>query len=198
MYEGGVRVPGIIEWPAVVQKPTATSVVAATTDLLPTLAEITNQPLPERPLDGVSLLPWFTEPERQREKPLFFWQIRPNQMFGKDAEPYIDPVLQEGTTPLAKMMAGKYTRDFTNYKYTHIEEGHYAGERSMMLGDYKLVLEARSPNKEGFELYNITADPAETTNLADDQPERVKTMSTALRQWQESVLNSLTGADYQP
>jgi hypothetical protein len=33
-------------------------------------------------------------------------------VFGDDAEPYIDPELQEGTTPLAKIMGGKFTRTF--------------------------------------------------------------------------------------
>jgi len=39
-------------------------------------------------------------------------------------------------------------------------------------------------------------DPGETINLADDFPEIAKDMQTELRIWQESLLNSLMGADY--
>ncbi len=196
MYEGGVRVPGIIEWPAVIKQPASTSTISVTSDLLPTLAEITGQSMPDRPIDGVSLLPLFSDPERQRPEPACFWQFMPAKVFGEDATPYIDPTLQEGTTPLAKKMAGKFTRDFKNYRYDKISGSHFSGERSIMQGQFKLVLEGRSPNDKGFELYDIQNDPAETKNLADEYPQQVKEMSEKLRRWQESVLTSLTGADY--
>jgi len=93
-------------------------------------------------------------------------------------------------------MAGKYTRDFRNYKYTEISESHFAGERSIMQNQFKLVLEGRSPNSLGFELYDIQNDPSEAKNLADQNPEQVNEMQAELLKWQESVLNSLTGADY--
>jgi len=58
LYEGGVRVPGILEWPAVVQAGSETDVPAVTSDYLPTILDVLGQPLPaERPYDGISLLP---------------------------------------------------------------------------------------------------------------------------------------------
>ena len=57
-------------------------------------------------------------------------------------------------------------------------------------------LDGRSPNEKGFELYDTQNDPGETKNLADEHPEKVEEMQVQLRKWQESVLNSLTGADY--
>ena len=196
MYEGGVRVPGIIEWPAVIKQPASTSTISFTSDLLPTLAEITGQSLPDRPIDGVSLLPLFSEPYKPRPEPACFWQFMPAKVFDEDATPYIDPSLQEGTTPLAKKMTGKFTRDFKNYKYDVISESHFSGERSIMQGHFKLVLEGRSPNDQGFELYDIQNDPAEKKNLADEYPQLVNEMSEKLRKWQKSVLTSLTGTDY--
>lgn len=196
LYEGGVRVPGVVEWPAKIKKPVSTNVPSFTTDILPTLAEITGQPLPERPLDGISLVPFFHEPAKERTEPLYFWQFEPGKVFGENQEPYIDPELQEGTTPLAKMMAGKFTRSFRNYKYSGISEKDYSGERSMMKGKYKLVVEGNTPNEKGLELYNIQNDPGEKNNLADEFPDLVNEMYSELRTWQESVLNSLTGADY--
>ena len=37
LYEGGLRVPSIIEWPAVIRTPRTTSIRAVTTDVLATL-----------------------------------------------------------------------------------------------------------------------------------------------------------------
>jgi arylsulfatase A-like enzyme len=196
MYEGGVRVPGVLEWPAVIKKPASTLAISVTSDILPTLAEITGQPLPGRPLDGISLVPFFSDPTKQRTQPLCFWQFQPGKVFDTSSQPYIDPKLQEGTTPLAKMAAGKFTRDFRNYKYTEISENDFAGERTMMKGHYKLVVKELSTGSQGFELYDIMNDPGEEKNLADEHPEIVKEMNAELRKWQESVLNSLTGADY--
>ena len=196
LYEGGTRVPGLLEWPAVIKKPASTSVISVTTDILPTLAEITGQQLPERPIDGISLVPFFHDPTKPREQSLCFWKFEPGKVFDDTAQPYIDPVLQEGTTPLAKIMAGKFTRTFRNYIYNQVSENDFAGERVIYKDNYKLVIEGQTPNKKGYELYDIQNDPGEVKNLADDYPEIVKEMLVELRRWQESVLNSLTGADY--
>jgi hypothetical protein len=60
-----------------------------------------------------------------------------------------------------------------------------------------LVLEGQSPNSQGFELYDIENDPGEKKDLTGEHPEMVKEMQADLRKWQESVLQSLTGTDYQ-
>lgn len=196
IYDGGIRVPGVLEWPAGIKAPATTSAMSVTTDILPTLAELTGQPLPHRPLDGISLVPFFKDPAKKREQPLFFWQFESEKVFGDSAQPYINPALQEGTTPLKKMMGGKFTRSFRNYIYTQVSERDFSGERAIFKDNYKLVIEGQTPNQEGYELYDIYADSAEKKNLADTYPEIVKKMQQELRKWQESVLNSLTGADY--
>lgn len=52
------------------------------------------------------------------------------------------------------------------------------------------------PNEKRFELYDNQNDSGAINNLADEYPEMVKEMQAALCRLQESVLNSLTGADY--
>lgn len=194
MYEGGIRVPGVIEWPAVIKEPASTSGISATTDILPTLAEISGQPLPDRPLDGVSLVPFFHDPSEQRHESLYFWQFKPSNVFDENAEPYIDPKLQEGTTPVVKIMDGKFSRDFQNYKYDRISNNDFTGTRVAMKGRYKLIV--KDGDNEVFELYDIQNDPREERNLIDTYPEKVKQMHVELLEWQESVLHSLTGVDY--
>ena len=52
-YEGGIRVPGVIEWPARISGARTTEFNAVTSDMLPTLCELAGTPIPDdRPLDG--------------------------------------------------------------------------------------------------------------------------------------------------
>jgi arylsulfatase A-like enzyme len=194
-YEGGTLVPGLIEWPARITKPRSTSVRASTSDLLPTVAALVGQPLPQRPLDGIDLSPVIDGTMTTRPTALHFWEY---QTAGKKAgvEPYIAPELQQGTTPLVKKMGGKATRDFTNFRHPVITEEDYLGARSIIEGDQKLVIHEQKSGAPKIELFDLKADPAEKTNLAAQQPELVKSLQTKLRQWQDSVLKSLTGADY--
>ncbi len=196
-YEGGTLVPGLVEWPAQIKDPHSTFLRASTSDLLPTLAALVRQPLPARPLDGIDLTPLLANEVEIRPSPLFFWGFNSSSM--RRAEPYIDPALQEGTTPLVKKSGGKATRDFNNYHVTAITEAHYQGARSLIEGDFKLVIHDGTGKKAGqgsVELFDLKADPAEKNNLAGQEPARVKALQAKLRDWQESVLKSLTGADY--
>ncbi len=196
LYEGGILVPGIVEWPAVIKSPAVNKNISSTSDILPTLAEITNQELPDRPIDGISLLPYLKNPQLERKEPMYFWKFNSDQAFGDSPEDYIDHELQEGTSPLAKMMDGKYTRTFRNYVYPAVSEKDFGGERAVMTKQFKLVLDGKTPDANGFELYDLENDRAETTNVAGEYPEVVKKLKDQMRAWQESVLNSLTGADY--
>ena len=76
VWEGGIRVPCVIEWPAVIAKPATSEVPAATLDIFPTLAEITGvKPARPVPLDGVSLVPLIEGKMRERPRPFGSWQI---------------------------------------------------------------------------------------------------------------------------
>lgn len=58
LYEGGIRVPALVEWPAVIE-PGISQFPASTLDYLPTIHEILGRmpPPPTQPHDGQSLLP---------------------------------------------------------------------------------------------------------------------------------------------
>ena len=72
LYEGGVRVPGILEWPGHVQSG-ATDVPCVTSDYLPTVLEVIGMQYPDdRPLDGESLLPVIRGNSTKRQKPIGF------------------------------------------------------------------------------------------------------------------------------
>jgi len=73
LFEGGVRVPGVIEWPEKIRSGSTTDVPATTSDYLPTILEsIGAKMVNERPIDGISLLPLFAGKMKQRSLPIGF------------------------------------------------------------------------------------------------------------------------------
>ncbi len=198
VYDGGTLVPGLIEWPARIRQPRTTSVRATTSDLLPTLCALVQQPLPKRPIDGVDLLPLLDGTMTGRSKPLAFWEYNTANVKTSEAVPYIEPELQQGTTPLVKKMGGKATRDFNNFQHPTVSEEDYLGSRAIIDGDFKLVIHELKNGSPQLELFDLAKDPAEKKNLVDELPGVAEKLNKQLRQWQQSVLESLTGADYQP
>jgi len=58
LYEGGIRVPAILEWPARFQDPGLVNIPVSTSDFYPTLLAITNTEVEDQPtLDGENILP---------------------------------------------------------------------------------------------------------------------------------------------
>ncbi len=56
-FDGGNRVPCVMYWKGKIEPGATCNKLASNIDLLPTLAEITEVPLPKRKIDGVSILP---------------------------------------------------------------------------------------------------------------------------------------------
>ncbi len=196
IYEGGILVPGVIEWPARIPIPRSSVIRASTSDLLPTICSIVGQPVPARPLDGIDLMPLLDGKMVNRSKPLCFWEFNTGQLNPVSRQPYIDPELQKGTTPLVKLAGGKATRDFKNLKHPQIEERDYLGARAIIDGDKKLVIHESKKGVPRMELFDLDSDPVEKRNLVSEQPDMAEKLGLALSEWQKSVLTSLTGADY--
>ncbi len=73
VFEGGLRVPGIIEWPAMIH-PRITHYPACVMDLFPTVADIVGLPKSAwiQPQDGQSLKPLFEQEIARRNLPMGF------------------------------------------------------------------------------------------------------------------------------
>ncbi|MCG2591025.1 sulfatase family protein [Rhodohalobacter sulfatireducens] len=72
MYEGGLKVPTVVTWPAKINPGTSTQRVALTMDIFPTLFEAAGIPY-DGPLNGKSFLPTLLgEEQPPREEPLYF------------------------------------------------------------------------------------------------------------------------------
>ena len=195
LYEGGLRVPAIIEWPARIQQPRTSTMLCGTVDIYPTVLEVAGVRMPDQPpLDGVSLLPLIDGKMEGRGKPLGFWvypargiPTRSTQILQQmQAEQQGGPPAPE--PPEAIRHPGVITKRYP--------EKPLPGHAAWIDGQYKLH---RKPGKSGtvaFELYDLERDPQEHANLADEHPERVDAMRGALEAWQRSVIHSLNGEDY--
>jgi arylsulfatase A len=74
LYEGGIRVPGILHWPGHVTAGTKISDPIINLDLLPTFCAAAAVEIPkDRPIDGVNLLPLLSNQPLARQTPLY-WQ----------------------------------------------------------------------------------------------------------------------------
>jgi arylsulfatase A-like enzyme len=74
LFEGGIRVPALLEWPARYNTPKVIKAAASTSDYLPTILAALNQPLPKE-LDGIDLLPILDGKRLLRQSPLAFETI---------------------------------------------------------------------------------------------------------------------------
>ncbi len=72
LFEGGIRVPSLIEWPARII-PGTTGFPAVTSDYLPTILDALELDVPnDRPCDGISLLPLVEGSMTERPQPIAF------------------------------------------------------------------------------------------------------------------------------
>lgn len=155
LYEGGIRVPGIIRWPGHVKPGTTSDTPVSGVDLLPTLCAITDVPVPDdRAIDGTNILPVLKGKPIKRETPLY-WQF--NRARG---EPKV--AMRIGDWKILATLKGlpeKKTVDITP-------------------GEMKAL---KSAELDTFELYNLREDIGETNDLAQENPEKLKEMIAKLR-----------------
>ncbi|MEJ7736816.1 MAG: arylsulfatase [Chitinophagaceae bacterium] len=74
LYEGGIRVPVIAYWPAVIKEGKTSDYVGAFWDFLPTFAELAGQPTP-RNTDGISILPTLSSKGTQKGHRFLYWEF---------------------------------------------------------------------------------------------------------------------------
>lgn len=79
-FEGGQRVPCLMRWPGHITSGTVCNKLASTIDILPTLAAITQAPLPEKKIDGVNILPLMLGDENANPRETFLYYYRKNSL----------------------------------------------------------------------------------------------------------------------
>lgn len=188
IYEGGFRVPAIIEWPAVIKNPRVSSVPCVTSDIFPTVLDLLHLKSrdPRRPIDGISLRALLVDDSMPaRPSPIGFWKY-PAAGEKKNGR-WIEVDLARGTTPTTRNPA----IDFLNYRHPVAKSQDFGGEAAWTDNRYKLVVSGQRK-----ELYDLAGDPKEQQDIAAQNPAIVKEMTAQLETWQRSVERSLSGADY--
>ena len=164
LYEGGIRVPGIVRWPGVLPAGEVNDKTVCSLDLLPTLCELASvAPPADRELDGTSLLPLFAGDPFRREKPL--------------AWDYFNSL----GDPKAVMRIGDFTilgrRVSPDAETNHTREN--VSPRTMP------VIKAARLGK--FELYDLRTDRAQTNDLATRHRDQLEKFSQRLTRHHRGV-----------
>jgi hypothetical protein len=190
LWEGGIRVPTVVEWPARIRQ-RISHFPAGTVDLFPTFLDLAGVNVPDdRPLDGISIAPLIRGNDMgPRQKPLGFWHYNtPGHLV------YSDRILEE----LHELQqAGKEEGVLVNEGIYHAPGRDYAeaerrpGPGAWLDGNWKF-----HRTDSGNFLFNLAEDPGEKNDIISKHPERAKRMQNELRKWEDSVIRSLRGADY--
>jgi len=198
VYEGGLLVPAILEWPERIPKPRVTNVRCNTCDIYPTLLDVTGVTAAKQPvLDGVSLVSLIdnqTTQQETRSKPIGFWnysiggirtpsaqwmeELLIAQKSGDDLPPH------ESSQHAARLPSPAYPRD------------QFPGHAAWIDGDWKLHRITDKRGDVSWELYDLAADPFEKKDVLTSQADRAQSMRPKLEEWLNSVVESLNGADY--
>jgi arylsulfatase A-like enzyme len=195
IYEGGLRVPGIIEWPARIAQPRVTNVPACTFDIYPTLLEIVGvKPDKQPPLDGISLVPLIDGRMTERQKPLGFWD-HPTPGVGTPSAQWMAELLEAQTAGDELGNRDRLWLDAGQIKQQYPED-NFPGHSAWLAWPWKLHRIERGNQPVKFELYNLADDPLEASDLLAKQGERSTEMRRELEEWLESVARSLNGKDY--
>jgi arylsulfatase A-like enzyme len=79
-FEGGQRVPCLMQWKGTIPAGTVCSRLVCGMDILPTLAEITGAPLPGKRIDGISILPLIKGDLNANPRKAFYYYYRKNNL----------------------------------------------------------------------------------------------------------------------
>ena len=72
-YEGGIRIPFIVQWPSRIVKKSRSNHLGAFWDLLPTLTEAAGKPVQSQ--DGISFLPTILRQPQQLRHEYLYWEF---------------------------------------------------------------------------------------------------------------------------
>jgi arylsulfatase A-like enzyme len=198
VYEGGLAVPALLEWPAKFPEPKVITAPCVTSDIFPTLMDIAgHEPDKSRPLDGISLMPLLEGEAKKRNQPIGFWDS-PLRGIGTPAKQWMEEQMtaeKEGREPAPEPRAFAEAAQIKE----HFPPQKFPGHSAWVDGNWKLHrIEHPKSGTVNWELYDLANDPAESRVLLAEQPDRVPQMQAALERWLESVVQSLNGRDYGP
>ncbi|MBL9214527.1 MAG: sulfatase-like hydrolase/transferase [Opitutaceae bacterium] len=162
LYEGGIRVPGLLEWPARFRAPRVVTAPISTSDLYPTLLRWAGVGPGEQapPLDGLDVTALLDGTQSARPEPIAF-QSPVRMGLGRDWSTYPD----------------------------HWRRNPDPATRQLALSDNRFKL-ISTDNGASYQLYDLAADPGESTDVAAAHPRVVAEMRSRLQRWLDSCRQS--------
>ena len=192
-YEIATRVPMMIwspDMPAE-NRGKSTDALVELIDMYPTLCEMAGLNLPAH-LEGQSFAPLLKNPEKAWKKAAFTVYPNPalrewaaNPLSPEMRETYFGPLIEEVEANIRKQQGEKWDKD--------LFENNLMGY-AMRTDRYRLVVWKDRTKPEAapidIELYDHQTDPAETINVADNQPELVAELMTQFNKgWKGNLAN---------
>jgi len=194
IYEGGLRVPAMLEWPAKIQEPRVSKTSCVTSDIYPTLIEITGARVDNQyPLDGVSLVDLIDGKSLERDSGIGFWK-HPTPGRLTYADRMMIALFEAQRHGLEYDPQGRLDLDAGEIKKQY-PENEFPGHSAWLEFPWKLHRIVEN-DTETLELYNLSEDSQETANLKGQEPDRANRMLKHLEAWQVAVMRSLNGKDY--
>lgn len=108
------------------------------------------------------------EPGAVSDHPAAFWDVMATFAQGLEAEDYV-PVNSDGTSFWPTLMGNSDAQQQPDYLYWEFYEGGQG--RAVRVGDWKMI---EQPLHSDIRVYNLREDLAETKNLAEEYPEKVR------------------------
>jgi arylsulfatase A-like enzyme len=172
-FEGGIRVPACMTWPAVIQAGTTCDVPITGVDVMPSLAELAGASLPkEQPVDGRSWVPLLSGGKALQDRTIF-WHY---------------PLYLAGATYNQVLPIYGTKRNYWRATPCSV----------IRQGDWKLL---QFFEDDSIRLYNLKNDLGESRNVAGAEPERVASMLKKLKAWQRktaAVIPTKLNPDFDP
>jgi len=168
-WEGGQREPFIIKYPKGIPAGQVINEPIMAIDVLPTIAEETKASLPEKIIDGKSVLQLLKGETDKGPQEAYFFYYRVNELFG--------------------VRYGKWKLYFPHTYRTM--DGQDAGKDGLP-GDYRMI------DMEEIELYDVQNDVSETKNIATENPEvvaKIKLLANDMRSRLGDSLLELEGSE---
>ena len=164
--EGGVREPCIMRWPGKIPAGSVCREMAATIDLLPTIARLAGVELPkDRIIDGKDIWPLISaQPGAKTPHEVYLYYYYANELHA--------------------VRSGKWKLHFP-HRYRSLD-GRAGGTGG------KPVAYVTKRTGPGLELYDLEADIGETTNVADQHPEVVERLQSLAEKAREDLGDKLT------
>lgn len=195
IYEGGLRVPAILEWPEYLTEHRISNVPAYTCDIYPTLLEIAGVKLSnQHVIDGISLVPLLDGKMEKRQQPIGFWQYPGGGKVVPSNELMLELFEKQKTGDMSvdssklELNAGEIKKIYP----VDIFPGHAA----WLDWPYKLHRIQDTGGGIKTELYKLDNDSLEENDLSGKETNRARSMMAQLEKWQLSVIKSLNGEDY--